>query len=46
MLSRRVLVVGLGVALPALAGAQDRRKIVVGFVTGSTMSMNGGQHMY
>src|SRR4051812_28477399 len=33
MLSRRVLVTGLGVALPALAGAQGRRKIVVGFIS-------------
>jgi putative tryptophan/tyrosine transport system substrate-binding protein len=32
-LTRRVFVVGLSVALPAMAGAQDRRKIVVGFVS-------------
>lgn len=41
MLSRRVLVAGLGVALPALAGAQGRRKIVVGFVSWWPAFMEG-----
>jgi putative tryptophan/tyrosine transport system substrate-binding protein len=30
---RRVFVAGLGIALPAVAGAQPRRKIVVGFIS-------------
>lgn len=33
MLTRRVFVGGLGVALPAIAGAQPRKKIVVGFIS-------------
>ena len=41
MLSRRVLITGLGVAVPALAGAQDRRKIVVGFVSWWPAFMEG-----
>jgi putative ABC transport system substrate-binding protein len=32
MLGRRVFIAGLGAALPAVAGAQPRKKIVVGFV--------------
>jgi putative ABC transport system substrate-binding protein len=32
MLGRRVFIAGLGAALPAVAGAQSRKKIVVGFV--------------
>jgi len=41
MLSRRVLVAGLGVALPAIAGAQSRKKIVVGFVSWWPAFMEG-----
>jgi putative ABC transport system substrate-binding protein len=41
MLSRRVFVAGLGIALPALAGAQNRRKIVVGFVSWWPAFMEG-----
>jgi putative ABC transport system substrate-binding protein len=33
MLTRRVALAGLGAALPVVAGAQPRRKIVVGFVS-------------
>jgi putative ABC transport system substrate-binding protein len=41
MLRRRVVVAALGGALPALAGAQPRRKIVVGFVSWWPPSMEG-----
>ena len=41
MLSRRVLVAGLGAALPAIAGAQPRKKIVVGFVSWWPAFMEG-----
>jgi putative ABC transport system substrate-binding protein len=41
MLSRRVLVAGLGVALPAIAGAQPRKKIVIGFVSWWPAFMEG-----
>jgi putative ABC transport system substrate-binding protein len=33
MLTRRVVVAGLSAALPAVAGAQPRKKIVVGFIS-------------
>ncbi len=33
MITRRVVVAGLGVALPAVAAAQPRKKIVVGFIS-------------
>jgi putative ABC transport system substrate-binding protein len=41
MLRRRVVVAALGGALPALAGAQPRRKILVGFVSWWPPSMEG-----
>jgi putative ABC transport system substrate-binding protein len=40
-LKRRVFVAGLSVALPAVAGAQTRRKIVVGFVSWWPAFMEG-----
>ena len=70
-LSRRLLLAVSAAAIPAVARAQDRKKIVAkipvgrlgkadeiargvmfliaddaGFITGSTLSINGGQHMY
>jgi putative ABC transport system substrate-binding protein len=41
MLRRRVVIAGLGAALPAVAGAQPRRKIVVGFVSWWPAFMEG-----
>jgi putative tryptophan/tyrosine transport system substrate-binding protein len=38
---RRIFVAGLGVALPAVAGAQPRKKIVVGFVSWWPAFMEG-----
>jgi putative ABC transport system substrate-binding protein len=38
---RRVFVAGLGAALPAIASAQPRRKIVVGFISWWPPSMEG-----
>lgn len=41
MLKRRVVIAGLGAALPAIASAQPRKKIVVGFISWWPTSMEG-----
>src|SRR5689334_5442525 len=41
MLKRRVVIAALAAALPAIASAQPRKKMVVGFISWGTPSMEG-----
>jgi len=45
MLGRRLVVAGLG-ALPAVAGAQPRKKIVVGFISPAARRDRPGQRSH